>query len=310
MKYIITGGAGFIGSHIAESLVQNHEVVIIDDLFSGKEENIASLPVRFERGSINDIDHLNSIFEDADGVFHQAAITSVPRSVKNPLPTNEVNISGTLNVLLAARDQGVKKVVFASSSSVYGDTLVLPKVETMVVNPLSPYGITKTTGEYYCRVFSELYGLQTAALRYFNVFGPRQDPRSDYAAVIPKFITSILKKDSPVIYGDGSQTRDFTFVKDVAQANVKAMKRSASGIFNVAYNSQINLNSLAETIMDIIGYTVPIRYEPPRAGDIHDSRADISKASKEFGYSPDYTVKTGLIETVRWYQERTRTSDN
>lgn len=304
MKYIITGGAGFIGSHIAECLAPKHEVIVIDNLFSGKMENISSLPIKFEKGSITDLSFLKRIFEGVDGIFHQAAITSVPRSVKDPLPTNEVNISGTLNVLLAAKEMNVRKVVFASSSSVYGDTPVLPKTETMTPNPLSPYGISKLTGEQYCRVFSELYGLQTVALRYFNVFGPRQDPKSEYSAVIPKFITRILKNESPTIYGDGEQTRDFTFVKDVVQANIKAMESNAQGIFNVAYCKRISLNDLASLIMEITGNTVPILYDPPRAGDIRDSLADIQNAEKQLRYKPDYTVKTGLQETVQWYQNQ------
>jgi UDP-glucose 4-epimerase len=242
------------------------------------------------------------VFKGADGVFHQAAITSVPRSVKSPLPTHEVNCTGTLNVLLAARDSGVRKVVCASSSSIYGDTPVLPKDETMIPSPLSPYGISKLTGEHYARVFSELYGLQTVSLRYFNVFGPRQDPQSEYAAVIPKFITKILGHESPVIYGDGSQTRDFTFVKDVVLANIQAMESSVEGIFNIAYQDRIDLNALAAMIMDIVGIHVPVLYEPPRPGDIHDSLADVRKAKESFGYEPKYTVRTGIEQTVDWFR--------
>lgn len=304
MKYVITGGAGFIGSHIAEDLSKNHEVIIVDNLFSGKKANIESLPVELKEGSITDLHFLMEVFEGADGVFHQAAITSVPRSVKSPLPTHEVNCTGTLNVLLAARDNGVKKVVCASSSSVYGDTPVLPKVETMIPYPLSPYGISKLTGEHYARVFSELYGLQTVSLRYFNVFGPRQDPQSEYAAVIPKFITKILRHESPAIYGDGSQTRDFTFVKDVVQANIRAMESNAEGIFNIAYQDRIDLNALAAIIMDIIGIDVPVLYDPPRPGDIHDSLADVRKAKKSFGYEPQYTVRTGIEETIEWFRNQ------
>ena len=304
MKYVITGGAGFIGSHIAEDLSKNHEVIIVDNLFSGKKANIESLPVELKEGSITELPFLMEVFEGADGVFHQAAITSVPRSVKSPLPTHEVNCTGTLNVLLAARDCGVKKVVCASSSSVYGDTPVLPKVETMIPYPLSPYGISKLTGEHYARVFSELYGLQTVSLRYFNVFGPRQDPQSEYAAVIPKFITKILRHESPVIYGDGSQTRDFTFVKDVVQANIRAMESNAEGIFNIAYQDRIDLNALAAMIMDIIGIDVPVLYDPPRPGDIHDSLADVRKAKESFGYEPQYTVRTGIEETIEWFRNQ------
>lgn len=300
MKYVITGGAGFIGSHIAEYLSKNHEVIVVDNLFSGKKENIADIPVTFENVSITDLPSLKRICEGADGIFHQAAITSVPRSVQNPLPTHEINCTGMINTLLAAKETGVKSIVFASSSSVYGDTPTLPKVEDMPPVPLSPYGVTKLTGEQYCRVFSELYGIRTVALRYFNVFGPRQDPNSDYAAVIPKFIHRISRKESPVIYGDGTQTRDFTFVKDVVQANVKAMESNAQGVFNIACQKQINLKDLAEMIMDIVGVNVPIVYDPPRPGDIHDSLADISLARDTFGYNPEYSMREGLMETVKW----------
>jgi len=304
MKYVITGGAGFIGSHIAQTLAQDHEVIVIDNLFSGNLKNIQEFPVIFKNGDITDLQFLKSTFDEADGIFHQAAITSVPRSVKNPLPTNEVNILGTLNVLIAARDMNVKKVVYASSSSIYGDTEILPKKENFTPNPLSPYGVSKLAGEQYCKVFSELYGLQTVSLRYFNVFGPRQDPKSEYSAVIPKFISKIINRESPTIFGDGSQTRDFTYVKDVVQANIKAMKGSTSGIFNIAYNQQISLNTLALMIMDIIGFQIPITYAAPRSGDIHDSRADISEAKNKLNYFPEYSVKTGLEETIRWYQNQ------
>jgi UDP-glucose 4-epimerase len=301
MKYIITGGAGFIGSHIAEYLAPNHEVTIIDDLFSGKIENLDNIQVTFLKGSITDFSFLKKAFEGADGIFHQAAITSVPRSVKDPLPSNEVNITGTLNVLLAAKEMNVRKVVLASSSSIYGDTPTLPKTESMSPRPLSPYGVSKLTGEQYSRVFSELYGLKTVALRYFNVFGPRQDPKSVYSAVIPKFITRIMNNESPIIFGDGEQTRDFTYVKDVVQANIRAMESEVQGVFNIAYCQQISLNSLASLIMEITGNVVPIIYESPRPGDIRDSLADIRCAQHKLNYKPDYTVKKGLKETISWY---------
>ena len=309
MKYLITGGAGFIGSHIADCLLANgHEVIILDNLFSGRIENISHITdserARFIQGSITDPVTLKTACESVDGIFHEAAIASVARSVNNPVATNEANITGTLNVLTAARDSGVKKVVFASSSSVYGDTPTLPKKESMCPNPKSPYAVSKHTGEEYLRVFSELYGLKTLSFRYFNVFGPRQDPKSDYAAVIPKFITRILAHQRPIIYGDGTQTRDFTYVKDVAEANVRAMESAAEGIFNIAYGEQIDLNSLADMIMDITAIrTAPI-YEASRPGDIHDSLADSSRAIDAFGYNPQYTVKTGLQETIQWYQAK------
>jgi nucleoside-diphosphate-sugar epimerase len=307
MKYIVTGGAGFIGSHIVEELAQQHEVVIFDNLFSGKMENIQPFlkkkNVTFVEGSITDLSLLKKIFEGADGIFHEGAIASVPRSIANPLATNEANVTGTLNVLIAALDCGVRKVLFASSSSVYGNTPTLPKREDMTPNPLSPYAVSKLTGEHYLKVFSEVYGLNTLSLRYFNVFGPRQDPKSEYAAVIPRFITKILHHESPTIFGDGGQTRDFTYVKDVVQANIRAMESEAQGVFNVAYCKRIDLNELASLIMEITGITVPLVYEPPRTGDVRDSLADIRRAQEAFGYAPEYTVKTGLKETMRWYQK-------
>jgi UDP-glucose 4-epimerase len=308
MKYVVTGGAGFIGSHIVEELGKpQHEVVIFDNLFSGKMENIQPFlkkkNVTFVQGSITDLSLLKKICECADGIFHEGAIASVPRSIANPLATNEANVTGTLNVLIAARDCGVRKVLFASSSSVYGNTPTLPKREDMTPNPLSPYAVSKLTGEHYMKVFSEVYGLKTLSLRYFNVFGPRQDPKSEYAAVIPRFITKILSHESPTIYGDGGQTRDFTYVKDVVQANIRAMESDAQGVYNVAYCQRINLNELASLIMDITGITVPLVYEPPRTGDVRDSLADINPAQEAFGFAPEYTVKTGLKETIAWYQK-------
>jgi len=309
MKYIVTGGAGFIGSHIVENLAQNnHEVVILDNLFSGKLENIEPFlkedSVTFVQGSSTDLPLLRQTFEGADGIFHEAAITSVPRSVKDPILSNEANVMGTLNVLVAAQKCGIKKIVYASSSSVYGDTPTLPKREDMVPNPKSPYATTKITGEYYLNVFCELYGMNTVSLRYFNVFGPRQDPNSEYAAVIPKFITKILSHNSPVIYGNGSQTRDFTYVKDVAQANIRAMESDAQGVFNIAYGKRITLINLARMIMEILGETLPLKYEAARLGDIHDSLADISAAQEAFWYAPEYTVRSGLKETIAWYKNQ------
>ncbi|MDO9326313.1 MAG: SDR family oxidoreductase, partial [Methanoregula sp.] len=273
MKYVVTGGAGFIGSHIVEHLAENnHEVVIFDNLFSGKLVNVEPFlkkdSVTFVQGSITDLPLLQKTFSGADGIFHEGAIASVPRSIANPVATNEANVTGTLNVLVAARDCGVRKVLFASSSSVYGNTPTLPKQEDMTPNPLSPYAVSKLTGEHYLKVFAEVYGFNTLSLRYFNVFGPRQDPKSEYAAVIPRFITKILRRESPTIFGDGGQTRDFTYVKDVVQANIRAMESDAQGVFNVAYCKRISLNELASQIMDITGITVPLVYEPVRTGDV------------------------------------------
>ena len=310
MKYIVTGGAGFIGSHIVEQLAEkDHEIVVLDNLFSGNLENIRPFlsrdTVTFVRGSITDLPLLTETFEGADGIFHEGAIASVPRSVADPRATNEANVTGTLNVLVAARDSNVRTVVFASSSSVYGETPELPKHEEMRPLPLSPYAVSKLTGEYYLQSFHQVYGLQTISLRYFNVFGPRQDPESEYAAVIPKFVTAILAGRPITIFGDGEQTRDFTYVNDVVQANIRAMGSGAQGVFNIACNRRISINELAARIMEITGRTVPVRHEPARAGDVRDSLADISRAKLAFGYEPEYTMKDGLGETISWYRNQT-----
>lgn len=308
MKYLITGGMGFIGSNLSEYLSKEHEVIILDDGTTGRISNIQNLisnnKIKFVNGSITDLSLLKKQFINVDGVFHQGAIPSVPRSISDPIRTNEANVTGTLNVLTAARDCGVKKVVFASSSSIYGDTPTLPKHEGMCPNPLSPYALQKLTGETYCTLFTELYGLDTVALRYFNVFGPKQDPNSQYAAVIPNFIKKLLNKEPPIIYGDGEQTRDFTYVKNVIQANVRAMESSATGIYNIACNERVSLNKLAKTIMEIIGFEIDPIYEESRPGDVKHSLADISKAKNAFNYNPEYSLIEGLKETVEWFQNQ------
>ena len=309
LKYMVTGGSGFIGSHIVEELLaRGNKVIIIDNISTGRIENIepflSNKNLKFVNGSITDLPLLKDLCKDVDGVFHEAAIPSVQRSVENPIASNEANITGTLNVLVAARDAGVRKVVFAASSSAYGDTPTLPKVETMPSTPLSPYALMKYTCEQYCSLFTQLYGLQTACLRYFNVYGPRQNPNSNYAAVIPKFITSILRKENPTIHGDGLTSRDFTFVKDVVQANFKAMKSDATGVFNIAYGERTTLNELAQMIMDIIGNQVDILYDEPRIGDVKHSLADISKARSSFDYVPEYSIYNGLQETVSWFRNQ------
>lgn len=306
---MVTGGSGFIGSHIVEELLATgNKVIIIDNLSTGRFENIKPIlsdrNLTFVDGSITDLPLLKDLCKDVEGIFHEAAIPSVQRSVENPIASNEANITGTLNILVAARDAGVQKVVFAASSSAYGDTPTLPKVETMPSTPLSPYALMKYTCEQYCNLFTQLYGLQTACLRYFNVYGPRQNPNSNYAAVIPKFITSILRKESPIIHGDGLTSRDFTFVKDVVQANIKAMKSDATGVFNIAYGERTTLNELAQMIMDIIGNQVDILYDEPRVGDVKHSLADISKARSSFDYAPEYSIYDGLQETVSWFRNQ------
>ncbi|MGD0080625.1 MAG: SDR family oxidoreductase [Methanoregula sp.] len=309
MKYVITGGCGFIGSHIVDFLAQRgDEVVIIDDLSSGTLENIIRLhnsgAVTFVSGSVTDPVLLKNTFSGADGVFHEAAITSVQQSLRDPVHTHEVNSTGTLNILLAARDSGIKKVVFASSAAVYGDSPALPKREDMLPAPLSPYAITKITGEYYCSVFSSLYGLPTLCLRYFNVFGDRQDPHSEYAAVIPKFITRMLNNESPVIFGDGQQTRDFVFIDDVVRANILGMESSIEGIFNIAGGEQISLNVLVGLLRDLTGSTLDPQYIPPRKGDILHSVADVSRARSKLKFAPEYSIKQGLAKTLDWYSHR------
>lgn len=306
MQYLVTGGAGFIGSHIVDCLVRRgHDVRILDNLSSGRCENIAQVNgpnLQFIRGSVTDPKTVADACEGVDGIFHQAAIASVARSVADPRTTHDVNGTGTLNVLVAARDTGVRRVVFASSSAVYGDLPGLPKEEGMIPCPQSPYAVSKLAGEEYMRVFAELYGVTTVSLRYFNVFGPRQDPASEYAAVIPKFITRILAGESPVIFGDGTQTRDFIFVKDVAEANLAAMEQTSQGVFNIACGDRIDLNTLADRIMKSTGIRTTPKYEPARPGDIHDSVADISRAHRAFGFRPRYDLEAGLDETVRYFR--------
>lgn len=302
-KVIVTGGAGFIGSHLTELLLsRGYHVIIIDDFSTGKMANIEPLlknkKVDFIQGSITELPLLQNLFQGVDFVFHQAALSSVPRSIEDPLSTSKVNITGTLNVLLAARDNNVKKVIYASSSSVYGDTPTLPKREDMVSNPQSPYALTKLVGEYYCRVFHQIYGLPSICLRYFNVYGPRQDSDSQYAAVIPIFIAKLSQDKSPIIYGDGEQTRDFTFVKDVIQANIIGAESDACGVFNIGRGENSTLNDLAKTIINLVGKDLQSEYQPPRVGDVRDSLADISKA-RAIGYEPQYSLDKGLRETIK-----------
>jgi len=306
MKYIVTGGAGFIGSHLVDAIAGSHEVVVIDNFSSGKPECLRGFPgnVRVIQGSITDLGMLKDAFKGADGIFHQAAIASVARSVDDPLATHETNLTGTLNVLLAARECGVRKVVFASSSAVYGDEPTLPKREDMPPSPRSPYAVSKLAGEYYCTVFSDLFSVKTVSLRYFNVFGPRQDPQSEYAAVIPKFISRLLHKKPPIIFGDGMQTRDFVYVHDVVQANLLAMQSSATGTFNIGSGQKIDLNTLASALSEIMQVDLHPIHEKSRTGDIRDSVSDITAAKKTFGYLTSYSLERGLAETIQWFHHR------
>jgi nucleoside-diphosphate-sugar epimerase len=306
MRYLVTGGAGFIGSHIVEKLVRRgHSVAVLDDLSSGKEANLAHLSgkVELHKGSVCDPSALASVCHGADYVLHLAARTSVPRSVLEPVQTNHVNVDGTLNVLLAARDAKVKRVVFAASSSAYGETLELPKKESMEPSPISPYGVTKLVGELYARVCGRVYGLENVSLRYFNVFGPRQDPTSQYSGVLSRFITAMLSDKQPVVYGDGEQSRDFTYVANVVDASLRACEASgASGkVFNVGTGHRFTLNETLRLLGRISGKNAHAQYDPPRTGDIRDSQADISLANEILGYQPNVGFEEGLTRTWEWY---------
>lgn len=300
---VVTGGAGFIGSHLASGLArQGYDVTVIDDLSTGKMANMAefSQNVRFIRGSITDLPLLQQSLKDVQYVFHMAAIPSVPRSIASPMVSHEANITGTLNVLLAARDNAVSRVIFASSSSVYGDTPTLPANEEIMPRPLSPYAVTKLAGEYYCRVFQENYGLPTVCLRYFNVYGPRQEPNSQYAAVIPIFIKHVIEGKPPVIFGDGQQTRDFAYVRDVVAGTILAAESNSTGVFNLSRGESITIKRLVEAIIGLIGGKVTVVSRKPRPGDIMHSLADITRA-RAFGYQPAYNLEAGLTETIRWF---------
>lgn len=300
-RIIVTGGAGFIGSNLAEVLAaEGNEIVVIDDLSAGRAENLAGIDARLVLGSILDRGLLRRELEGADTVFHLAAVASVQRSVENPLLVNEINLNGMLEVLDAARDAGVRRVVFASTAAVYGMSPDLPKREDMRPDPRSPYAVTKLAGEYYASTFQELYGLEAVALRFFNVFGPKQDPSSEYSGVISRFISAIMKEEQPVIFGDGEQTRDFVFVKDIVRACILASKSRSTGVFNVARGQSTSLNQLLMMLGRIAGRRVSPRYAPARAGDIRHSLADISKA-ETIGYQPQCAVEDGLRRTVEWF---------
>lgn len=308
-KYLVTGGAGFIGSHLTRELAgRGHEVVVLDNLSTGRKENIGDVleRVTFVEGSITDLDTVVECCQGVDCVFHQAALPSVPRSVKDPLMSDEHNVGGTLRVFWGAHQSGVRRVVFAASSSVYGDTEELPKHEGMQPRPMSPYAVNKRVGELYGAVFNNLYGLSTIGLRYFNVFGPRQDPESQYAAVVPKFITRFLDGKPPVIHGDGLQSRDFTFVQNVVEANIAACEaRPEAGgrSYNVALGGRITVKDLCLRIRDLTGATIEPQFDASRPGDVRHSQASIELAREYLGYTGRISLDEGLQRTVAWYKE-------
>jgi len=307
MRFVVTGGAGFIGSHTVDELVRRGaSVVVLDDLSSGKEDHLAEIrnKITFIKGSVTDIEVVRKAMHEAEYVLHLAARTSVPRSVKDPIDTNRINIDGTLNVLVAARDAKVKRIVVAASSSIYGETATLPKVESMEPQPISPYGVTKYVGELYAQTFGRCYGLENVSLRYFNIFGPRQDPGSPYSGVLAKFCAAFLEGTPPVIFGDGEQTRDFTYVDNAVQANLLACEApTVSGkVFNIGIGERFSLNQTVELLSKISGKSCEVKYDPAREGDIRDSQADISKARELLGYQPQVGFEAGLRRTFEWYR--------
>jgi nucleoside-diphosphate-sugar epimerase len=307
--YLVTGAAGFIGSHLTERLLALGEPVrAFDNLSSGKRDNLATCEghsgFEFCEGDLRDLETVRRAMKDIEVVLHQAAIPSVPRSVADPLSAHETNATGTLNLLIAARDAGVKKFIYASSSSIYGPKSELPQRETMPPDPASPYALTKFAGERYCQLFSQFYGLPTLSLRYFNVFGPRQDPQSEYAAVIPRFIRASLTGRAPVIYGDGAQTRDFTYIDNAVEANIRAAQSDASGeALNIACGQQISIKQLLAQIQRLLAIRITPHYDAARPGDLRHSLADISRARALINYQPQVSFEEGLRRTVEWFQK-------
>ena len=303
--YLVTGGAGFIGSHLAEELLRRGERVrVVDNLSTGKRSNLAHLSdVELLQGDLAEADVASAACRGVDYVLHQAAIPSVPRSVADPITSNRANIDATLNVLVAARDAGVRRVVYAGSSSAYGDTPTLPKHEAMPTQPLSPYALQKLVGEQYLQLFTSLYGLETVTIRYFNVFGPRQDPSSPYSGVISLFTSALLEGRRPTICGDGEQTRDFTYVANVVDGVLRACRADASGqVVNVATGGRVSINQLCQTLSELIGVNISPEYAPARAGDVLHSQADIRRARQLLGYEPLVSFREGLQRTVDWYR--------
>src|SRR5262245_34094767 len=305
---LVTGGAGFIGSHIAAALASSGaRVRILDDLSTGHRENLEEIggDVDFTQGSVADVDVLKKVLDGVELVFHEAAIPSVPRSVENPLDSHIASVDGTFSLLLAARDCKVRRVIYAASSSAYGDQPTLPKREDMLPDPLSPYAVAKLVGEYYCQVFARVYGMETMSLRYFNVFGPRQDPGSQYSGVVSRFISVLLNNQQPVIYGDGEQSRDFTYIDNVIDANLRAAsaKRGFGSVMNVAIGERITLNQLLEEVKAIVGKPeAKADYREPRVGDVRHSLADISRAREILGYQPTVGLREGLQRTIDWWK--------
>lgn len=303
INFLVTGGAGFIGSNIVEALIKNgHFVRVVDNFSTGKRENLKEFEKDIEllEGDIKNYSFVEKAVKKIEVILHQAALPSVPRSIADPISSDQANVQGTLNILFAAKESNVRKVVFASSSSVYGDNPVLPKHEGMIPNPLSPYAVTKLAGEKYCQVFSNLYGLETVCLRYFNVFGPKQDPNSQYSAVIPKFIKAMLKNERPVIYGDGEQSRDFTYIENVIEGNILAAEYSGekSLVANCACHGQITLNQLVMEINNILGLQIEPIYDNVRSGDIKHSFADIDLIRNKIGFEPRVSFINGLKKTI------------
>ncbi len=308
-KYVVTGGAGFIGSALVRGLLKlsDGSIEVIDNLSTGRQQNLAQVAsqIVFHQADIRDFEAIRPVISSADTVFHIAAINSVPRSIVKPVPSHESNIDGTFNVLRACVEGGVRKVVYAASSTAYGDTEVLPKVETMSPNPKSPYAAQKLMGEYYCRAFSSCYGLDATSLRFFNVYGPRQDPGSPYSGVISVFMNCVLQNTSPTIHGDGEQTRDFTYVEDVVELVIKASKAPgvAGKVFNGGNGNRYSLNQVWNLLQKIEGVQIPAQFGPSRAGDVRDSQADTTATVRDLGHSPRFSLEEGLRQTLEWYRE-------
>jgi nucleoside-diphosphate-sugar epimerase len=314
--FLVTGGAGFIGSSLVRGLLARgaNRVVVVDNLLTGHESNIEEIRgnIEFRRIDIRDYEPLRTVMEGIDVVFHEAAIPSVPRSIHEPVPSHEVNIDGTFNVLRAAKAAGVRRVIYAASSAAYGDTIELPKVETMTPSPKSPYAAQKLLGEHYMSVWASCFGIETVSLRYFNVYGPRQDPASPYSGVLSLFMTAILERRAPTIFGDGEQSRDFTFVEDIVALNIAAAEAPSevSGhLYNAGNGGRITLNQAWELLQEIEGVRIPAIYGPPRAGDVRDSQADTRAARRDLGHNPRFTFDRGMRETLEWYRREWRETE-